>query len=307
MVLVGAFFSGLGVLSLVVITSCVISERFRAVQQSLFFVQAWCGAAGSILGPAALGWWLAYSERIGASWRGAYYFTAAVLGTLALWPLFLRRGNLPDKEMPKMPAKGTPSSLQVVLADPAIYVICLLTILKSIPEAGMVAFVGQLYQKRLGIGVAEAAYFLSANSLGIFAGRSLLTWITVYRRIPDLLVFAVCSAGTTLALAATIASPGYWWALVLFGLSGAFFSGTGPAISSYLGLRFSREVSTAYSLMAGISYVGGAAGPYLIGYMGTHWSLERGIWSMPIVDLLLTAGAVAWYRSERSSPARPDC
>lgn len=298
-VLLGAFCAGLGALSVVVITSAIITERFAYARQNLFFLHSLSGAAGSIVGPAGLGWWLANSERFGGNWREGYFFGAFILAALAFWPLLLQPSTLPDKMKETKGETNGLSALKEVLRRPEIYVICLLTIVKSIPEGGMVSFVGLLYQKKLGVGVAKAALFLSANSAGIFAGRSLLSWITARKQIPDIPLFAACMAGTTLAFAGTIASPSYLWAVVMFGLSGVFFSGSGPSINSYCGARFADHASTAFGLMAGISYVGGATGPYLIGQMGTHSGLESSMWAMPVFSLSVTVLALAWSRREK--------
>lgn len=304
MVLVGAFCSGLGVLSLNVTMSCIISEGFGAVRQKFFFIQGLSAAAGSIVGPAVLGWWLATPHAWGESWRSAYYFTAAILGALALWPLFLRSRVWSERRSQQDVGASSVSTLFAVLKKPAIHMICLFVMLKGITESGMTSFVGMLFHNRLGLGVGQAALFLSANAVGILGGRLLLTWITSRWRFSDLAIFAVCIAGTTLAFAATIASPNYGVGLAMLTLSGFFFSGTGPALNSYTGMRFAAQVSTAYSLMSGTSYFGSAGGPYLIGFLGTHLSLETGMWILPIINLVLTVLAFEWFAKERSSKSR---
>jgi fucose permease len=300
-VLVGAFCSGLGVLSLNVTVSCIISEGFSAARQKFFFVQGVSGAAGSIAGPAVLGWWLANTNRLGGSWRTAYYFAAAVLGAMALWPLFVRSSVLSGMRTGQNgDGSNGLTTLVDVLRKPAIHMICLFVILKSIAEAGMISFVGQLFQKRLGVGVAQAALLLSANAAGIFSGRLLLTWITSHWTISELAVFATCTVGTTLAFVATIASPGYLLGLAMFALSGFCFSGTGPSLNSYVGMRFGKQVSTAYSLTSGTSYFGSAGGPYLIGFLATRFGLESSMWSLPLINLALAVLALGWFWKDKS-------
>ncbi len=133
----------------------------------------------------------------------------------------------------------------------------------------MISFVGQLYQKKLGVGPAEAAYFLSSHAAGFLAGRSLLSWIAAHWKIQELALLSACAAGGTIFFAATILSSDYFWGVVFMGLAGVCVSGNGPSLNSYLALRFTNQAKSAFSLMSGISYIGGAVGPYLIGYFGT--------------------------------------
>lgn len=298
-VVVGAFGSGLGVLSIVVITSAIITERFSVKRQAIFYLHGLSGAAGSIAGPAVLGWWFANAERFGGNWREAYWFVAIILAALAFWPLFLPRGALPEKSKEAQEEANGLAALKAVLRRPEIYLICLLTIVKSIPSGGMISFIGLFYQKKLGVSVSKAALFLSASAAGIFVGRSLLSWITARRHLPDLRLFAVCMGGATLAYAGTIASPSYGGAVVMFGLSGVFFSGSGPALNSYCGARFALHASTAFSLMAGISYLGGAGGSFMIGQVATRAGLERGMWTLPASALLVTLLGAAWSLREK--------
>jgi len=297
--LVGAFFSGLGVLSLVVVTSSIISDRFRARRQHLLFIHGLCSAIGSAAGPALLGWWLSNSTASGERWRTAYYCTAVILGAIAIWPVVFFTGSLSGGRS----QHGTAHSpLRQVLRDPAIYLICTMSVLKSIPEGGMIAFVSWFNQRKFGLSTRDAALFLSANSVGIFSGRSVLVWITSRWRLPDLTIFSACMAGATLAFWGTVVAPSYLFALLSFGFSGLFFSGSGPGLTSYTGMRFAAHVLTAFGLLAGISYVGGAGGSYLIGYFGNHSGLETAMWIVPLSSLLVTAVGVAWMlRSEKSS------
>jgi len=296
MVVFGAFFAGTGVLSVEVITSCLVSDLFNARRQILFLVLGLTGATGCILGPATLGWWLKHAAQFGGTWRTAFYFAAAIMGALALWPILLRPSALAGASAAPRSRRRTPPSLKKLLRDPAIYTVCALSLLRAVPDGGMVSFIGLFTSKKFVLDTAAAALFVSAYGAGILGGRSVLVGITARWKIPDLLLFSVCMGSASLAFAATIVAPTYHSGLVLFGLAGAFSSGAGPCLSSYLGSRFAPHLATAYGLMAGVNYLGGAGGCYLIGRMGTHAGLERGMWTMPFFSLAVAVVAIVWWR-----------
>lgn len=299
MVLVGAFCFGLGVLSISVTTASIIGEHFGAIRQRLFLLQGMSGSTGNIIGPAALGWWLGNVERLGTSWRIGYYATAALVAMLVFWPLLLRSKTL-RRHSDDSRTSSAVSDFKYILSQPAMYMIFLVTTLHGLTEGGMISFVGQLYQKKLAVDAAQAAYFLSSHAAGFLAGRSLLSWITAHCKIPELVILSACAAGGTLFFAATIIAPSYLWGLVFMGVAGVCVSGNGPSINSYLGMRFAEQSKTAFSLMSGISYIGGAGGPYLVGYFGSQYGLEKSMWIDPLFSLSLAAVALLWFLREMS-------
>jgi fucose permease len=304
MVMFGAVFFGLGVLAMGIVTCSLLSQSFDDQRQRLFFIYGIVGSAGSTVGPAILGWWLANAERFGGTWRWGYYATAAIGVALMFWPMLLRSIAMPDEKLEeKVESRGF-AELKEILGHPAIYLILFLTILWGVTEGGMISFVGQLYQQRFGIDPAEAAYFLSVNSAGFFAGRSLMSWVTSRWKVHELLVLAVCAGTGALGFAATIVSPTYLCGLIMFGVAGVFVSGNGPSINSFTGLRFKDQAATAFAFMAGMSFVGSAGGPYAIGFLGTRFGLESSIWLMPLFALSLCVVAVLWFLRERVHHAR---
>jgi MFS transporter, FSR family, fosmidomycin resistance protein len=304
MVLVGAFCFGLGVLSISVTTASIIGEHFGAIRQRLFLLQGMSGSTGNIIGPALLGWWLGNVERLGGSWRIGYFFTAVILGLLVLWPLLLRSNTLAAGSKDSRVTPSAASALKHILRQPAMHMIFLLTTLHGLTEGGMISFVGQLYQKKLGVDAAQAAYFLSSHAGGFLAGRTLLSWITAHWKIPELVILSACATGGTVFFAATIVSEDYLWGLVFMGLAGVCVSGNGPSINSYLGLRFAEHAKTAFSLMSGISYIGGAGGPYLVGYLGSRYGLEKSMWIDPVFSLSLAVVALLWFLTEAPGRSR---
>ncbi len=302
MVLVGAFIFGLGVLPLAVTTSSIIGEHFGPIRQRLFFVHGMVGSVGNVAGPATLGWSLANVERFGMSWRTAYFATATLVGSLVLWPMLLRSKTLSGgSSRDNKVTHGAAAAFKYILSQPAMYLIFLVTTLHGLTEAGMISFVGQLYQGKLGIDAAQAAYFLSSHSGGFLAGRAILSLITGRWKIPELVILSACAAGGALFFGATIVAPSYLWGMVFMFVAGIFVSGNGPSINSYMGMRFQAYAKTAYAFMSGISYIGGALGPYMVGYLGSRYGLERSMWIDPLFSLSLSAVALLWFSRDKST------
>jgi MFS family permease len=304
LLLMGAALFGFAISAMVVINSSIISQHFSSRRQSVFLVTGLSDAGGSMIGPALLGWWLANSLRWAMSWRVAYFAAAADMGVLICWALFVRSSTLG-----KQPETGdgdtrAGSSTREILLSGALYIAVALGFCHGLAQAGMLSFVGQLYINRLGIDAAHAAYFISANAAGILGGRLLFGWITARWKIPELVVISACAAAETSAFLGAIFSPAYLAGVVMFVIAGIFVSTIGPSLNSYLGGKFTRGTATAYSVFAGLSNLGAAFGPLIIGIIGTHLGVGKGILFAPLFSSLLSILAMVWYLRERT-PAVP--
>jgi len=299
-ILCGAFCLGLAVQATNVISNSMISVSFEEKRQSVFFIWGVSDALGAVAGPVALGWWLTHAERVGGSWRTGYFAAASIPAALAIWALISQPKRLAAAGQAGKPRMSAASAMRSVLTEPSFYVACGAMLLHGLGQCGMVSWVGQLFQKRHNIDAASAAYLISFNSFGFFAGRSILGWVTSRWKIPELVLLASCAGIGTLAYVATISSPNYVWGLAMFTLAGVFISGNGPSINSYVGLKLTGHVATAFAVVSGVSYIGAAAGSYLVGVIGGRVGLETGIWFMPLFSLTLAALALFWSIHERS-------
>ncbi|MFN7992712.1 MAG: MFS transporter [Bryobacteraceae bacterium] len=300
-VLAGAFLFGLAISALVVVCNSIVSEHFGERRQSVFSVFGILDAVGAIVGPAVLGWFLG-AGRPGA-WRGVCAGMAAGLLLLGAWVLFLRPKNGWQAPARFEGASEHMAEIGGILGRLTIYGIGLATFLHGVAQVGMISWVGQFFQKTHGIGSDRAAYFISVNSAGFFAGRSLLTWITSRRPLPELAVLAVSAGGGTIAFLCTVFAPDYWTALACFAVAGFFISGDAPSMNSYTGLRFAGRTATAFALLSGIGNIGGAAGPYVTGLIAARAGIERGIRFIPAFSLALAGLAIVWYL-RTSRPAK---
>lgn len=293
-VVAGTCLFGVAIAALGVVCNSLISETFYETRQSVFLIWGIVDAIGATLVPVFLGKWLAHAAVSGASWRWGYYATCLLLLFLGAWSFFIKE----PQSFAHTQASSTRKSSHVmaeILAKPTIYFIGVAFLLHGLAQVGMVTWTGQLYNLRLRIDPAEAAYFISVNSAGFFVGRSILTWVTAKWKTPELLILFVSAAGGTLAFVATIAAPSYGAGLVCFAVAGMFISGDGPSLNSYTGFRFLGRSAIAFALIGAFGNIGAAIGPYLIGSLGSRLGLERAIWFMPVFSLGLAALALICY------------
>lgn len=301
LVLISAPLSGLAVCALVVIVSSAVSQHFPRIRQSVFLLTGLSDAGGSMLGPAVLGWWFGEAERWNLTWRSGYFIAAAILGVLLLWALVVPSGSLRgDRPQPNTCWTGF-KNMQEVLRNSAFYTAVILCFFHGAAQAGMIAFVGQVFIKKIHIDAAHAAYLLSAEAIGILGGRALFSAITAMWKIPELVVISVCAAVETTAFVATTLAPNYMSGFVLFICGGVFMSAIGPSLSSYLGGRLADRVATAFALFAGLGNIGAAFGPFVIGSVGTIYGIEKAIALAPLFSALLSTIAILRYLRERTN------
>jgi len=218
-----------------------------------------------MIGPAVLGWWFVQADRWQMSWRLGFFAGAGVMGVLLVWALFMRSESMGGEGSQSGVGTAAASVMKDVLGSPVIYVASLLGFFHGLAQAGMLSFVGQLYQTKHYIDPARAALFLSVNAGGVLGGRLLFSALTSRWKIPELVVITLCAAGETAAFLATIGSPSYLLGILMFTLSGVLVSTIGPSLSSYLGGRFVGRTATAFALFAGLSNVGAAGGVLFCG------------------------------------------
>jgi MFS family permease len=297
-VLAGAALFGFAISAMVVINSSIISRHFSERRQSVFLITGLSDASGSMIGPAILGWWLANSTRWGMSWRVAYFVAAADMAALLVWALFVRSKTM-QRESSVESGSGVMAHTREVLASGALYIAVALGFCHGLAQAGMLSFIGQLYINKLQIDAARAAYFLSLNAGGMLGGRMIFGWITSHWTIPELVMITVCASAETLAFLGAVFAPSYITGLIMFTVGGVFVSTIGPSLNSYVGSKFTKGTATAFALFAGLSNLGAAFGPFIIGLIGVKLGVGRGILFAPLFSALLSTMALLWFLRER--------
>ena len=300
-VLVGSALLGLAIVALVVIISSIVSGHFSTRRQSVFLLSGLSDASGSMVGPAILGWWIVHSELWHLTWRSGYLAAAAVMGMLVVWAFFLPVER-PGARLAPANRRNSLGATAEVLGNSAFYTAVVLCFCHGVAQAGMVSFIGQLYLRKLHIDAAHAAYLLSVEAIGILAGRLTFGAISSRWSIPELLLIASCAAVETVAFLATILCKNYLAGAALFLAGGFFMSAIGPSLNSFLGGKLASRAATAFALFAGLGNLGAAAGPYIIGILGSNFGIERGILFAPLFSGLLSFIGFSRYLHERRFP-----
>jgi MFS family permease len=295
---IGAALFGFSISAMVVISGSIVSRHFGDRRQSVFLITGLSDAGGSMIGPAMLGWWIANSGRWNMSWKGGYFIAVADMVVLFAWAIIVRSASLGrEKATDEKPVSD--SHLGQILISSSLYVAVILGFCHGLAQAGMLSFIGQLYIKKLQIDAARAAYFISLNAAGVLGGRFLFGWITARRKIPELLMISICAAAETAAFFGAIAGSTYLAGVLMFITAGVFVSTIGPSLNSYIGGRFAQGTATAFALFAGLSNLGAASGPFIIGLIGTKFGVAHGILFAPCFSLLLSLLALIRFFWER--------
>lgn len=297
-VLVLASCLGFTVAGLDVFPNALIGSAFLDRRQIVYLLSGVSIAVGSGLGAAAIGKWLRDTEQFSWGWRAGYGGLAGIVILFTLAGCFL-----PALKTMKSQALGGSGSLAKkevisILRRWPIYLAGVAMFLHGLAQVGIVSWLGLLFQSRLSIDTAQAAYLLSANGTGFLLGRMLLSLVTTKVHMPDLLLLACCSGLGALGYFATLSAPSYLTGLILFFLSGMVVCGNGPAMYSYIAGQFQSVQSSAFGLLLMFGYLGSVAGPYLIGIIGARFGIERAVWCIPLFSLCLCMLALVGYAIE---------
>jgi DHA1 family bicyclomycin/chloramphenicol resistance-like MFS transporter len=282
-----------------VFSNALIADVFYERRQTVYFLSGVSIAVGYAIGSAAIGKWLRDTEQVAWGWRSCYWTIAIIVGVFAVsgW-LLPASGIAQARSNVGSSVALAAAEVKTIMRRPAIYIVGIAMFLHGLAQVGIVSWVGLLFQSRLSVDTAQAAYLLSANAVGFFLGRMLLSWITARWRIPDLVLLAFCSGAGTLSYVGTLAAPTYLLGLTLFFVSGMIVCGNGPCMFSYLGSRFQEEHASAFGLLGVFGYVGSSVGPLIIGVIGTRIGIEKGVWCIPVFSLLLFLLAVFGHMAE---------
>jgi fucose permease len=301
-VFIGTVLNGIGSCGLAVTASAIIARCYPDQRQKIFIYFGIAASLGFGAGPAFLGWWLEWTSASQVQWHFGVYLYAVLFALLGLWAHVLRTPHTGYDERGHEDGRRSRDVMMEVFRSPVLHIASAWFFLHGLAQIGISSWIGIYGRDRLGIGVGQAAWFLTANAVGFLLGRLLLTWLTHRYRIHELKVLAISSALAAIMFVLTLLAPTYGYAMVFFTLAGLFISGDAPSVQSYFGMRFAGQSATAFALLGGIGNIGAASGPYVIGIIGTFSSIEAGIWAMPVFMVILSVSAVLWYflRERRS-------
>ncbi|MFN0165920.1 MAG: MFS transporter [Bryobacteraceae bacterium] len=287
------FVYGIGIAWMYLIYGVLVSRSFPDQRQKAFLINNMVLSLLGGAGPALLGWWIAS----GYPWRNAY----AGIGVFHL--LFAIRVATRFREpAPVRPAEAVrDAGTRHPIFDPAIWLVGFCYVLHGLAEIGAISWAGKLYHLRLGIPEARMALFISANIASFALGRFLLTFLA--GRFPDRVLLGLCAAGGTVCFSLVLLTDNYHLGLLAMAGSGVFMSGNHPAMSSYLGTRFSARLPHAFAVYQGFGAIGSAAAARLIGAAGDRLGLETAVWLIPSSSGLLALTAFGWVLLDRGPTA----
>ncbi len=304
-VYLGGALAGVGNVGVLVVCGAILTARYPRRRQGVFVFWGLTGTMGASAGPALTGQWIVFADKTGLDWQLVVYVYAFLFLATGLWGFVLRSRH---DAVERTESAGVARSLSImsrVIRSPAFYASSLWAMLHALAQLGMASWIGQVFQARHGLDAAQAAYFLTANALGFFSARVVLSWYSANRELPELTLLGLSGLGSSVFFVATIMSGSYEAGLLLFYIAGAATAGNGPAIQSYVGYCFGAQAATALALINGLGNVGAASGPYIIGLVGETLGLETGIWLMPGFMVLLSVTAFIWRRRSRDTHTAP--
>jgi fucose permease len=297
-VLVFASCLGFTLAGLEVFPNALIGSTFCDRRQIVYLLSGVSIAVGSGLGAAAIGKWLRDTEYLSWGWRAGYWGLAGIVFLFAIAGSLLPALKALSHEARSGSAAVATKEVITILHRWPIYLAGVAMFLHGLAQVGIVSWLGLLFQSRLSIDTAQAAYLLSANGTGFLLGRMLLSWITTRVHMPDLLLLAFCSGLGALAYFGTLTAHAYATGLVLFFLSGMIVCGNGPAMYSYIASQYPAVQSSAFGLILVFGYLGSVAGPFVIGVIGARLGIERAVWCIPLFSLCLCVLALVGYVAE---------
>jgi len=290
--------------------SVIVARHYPTRQQSMFSLVSLSQTAAAIVQPIAFGAWFARVERGSAhAWLAVFYGLASisVLGLLIIALAWKTGSHLPTHEATTEEAKATVSHgfLRQVIVSSAMWLIGLCVLMHGIFQIGYTSWIGPYHASRISITPAEAALFVSVNNVGFFAGRSLLGWLCVRVRIPDLVLLGSASGLGSLMIFLGLLARDYKLALALCLLEGFFVAGNSPAMSAFVGSHFAKQASVAFAIYTGVGQAGAAAGGYLVGFLARFWNnIQQPIWLVPITSIILSLLAFTWNAMIKRSSRR---
>jgi MFS family permease len=295
-VIAGAVLFGMGNGWLSVVFSAPVAIRFNDRRQKIFTWAMLFLAVGGTIGPYLLSFILQHAP----SWRAVLL---ALGGLLAGGAVLFYAVPTPVLDTIRRRTEEHEGSYLAVLRRGRLWLATFLFLLHGVSGGILVAWVGRLYQDRLSIGDEQAALLLSVNAAGFFVGR-LVLGIWLAGKLPDRVLLGICAAGGTVAYVLVIAGHSYLVALVVMCCFGMMMSGDAPSIYSLVARQFATSAGLAFALVQTMGAAGSSAGPWLTGWLGEIYGLQRAIWFGPLFLFSLAIMSLGWETIDRLGERR---
>jgi MFS family permease len=113
-------------------------------------------------------------------------------------------------------------------------------------------------------------------------------------------LLGVCAGGGLLPYVLVIVVHNYLLGLVVMGWFGVMMSGDAPSIYSLVAKQFASQAGVAFALVQAFGAIGATAGPWLTGWLGEQYGLQRAIWFGPGFLFTLAAATLTWEFVDRA-------
>ena len=280
---IGRFFTGIGEAFFFVPMLAFTLELFPKRPGFYLTLMSSGSSLGWFIGPAMAGWLVSLT----GDWRPPFLVAGAVGLIIALfmylwWPKDhggpVQSGPLFDKNL------FIPANL-VMLA-----LLSLAAAFQITTEFGFTMWYPAFLELERNVAVAAAGVIAGLYGLGQFIGRPTMGWVSDklgYRPIGIVGAIVLCLSLVMILSVSGMGMRGYFTFQAGFigaAVMGALWTFTGLAFPSFKGL--------ALGIMSTVGYASASMAPILIGYLGDHHSIERGLWVICVPASILAGLAI---------------
>ena len=280
---IGRFFTGIGEAFFFVPMLAFTLELFPKRPGFYLTLMSSGSSLGWFIGPAMAGWLVSLT----GGWRPPFLVAGAFGLIIALfmilwWPKDhggpVQSGLLFDKNL------FIPANL-VMLA-----LLSLAAAFQITTEFGFTMWYPVFLELERNVAVAAAGVMAGLYGLGQFIGRPTMGWVSDklgYRPIGIAGAIVLCLSLVMILSVSGMGMRGYF--TFQAGFIGAAVMG---ALWTFTGLVFPSFKGLALGIMSTVGYASASMGPILIGYLGDHHSIERGLWVICVPASILAGLAI---------------
>jgi fucose permease len=250
---------------------------------------------GSFLVPLYVAWLIHWK----LSWQSIFLFTAILAVGLAV--IFAWPSNSDPHRSRKSPMQAKPRLRQILafgFQPPMGYYYLLISTYVAV-ELGVAAWLMEYLQQVRGQSVNQSSFYLSAFFVMIMLGR--LMGSVVVEKIGYHRVVTIALIGGASCLLLGMLLPDSM--LILFSMSGGFFSIVFPTVTAMATSNHKENVGSMLGILFTFGGLGGAIGPWLIGVVSQWGGLTIGMWvPLGFCLMALVTSAASARRVGRDSP-----
>lgn len=227
---------------------------------------------GWFTGPALAGWLLSLT----GSWRVPFWVTGIIGVLVAVFMLL----SWPEQERR---VKSTAFYDPSILETKNLVMLALLSLVAAFQisaEFGFTMWLPAFLELEVKLGVATAGMIAGFYGVGQFIGRPVLGWVSDRLAYRPVGIAGATILGLSFMLVLSVnTTPFRAYFTFQAGFIGAAVMGV---LWTFTGLLFTSSKGLALGIITTIGYVAASLSPILIGYMGDHYSVERGLWSVSV-------------------------